>query len=246
MGHTVVQVLMTNRGAATCLLDGYPSVAGVATDGSLTVLDAAHDNYTGDPGLPGVIAPGETTAVKLEGAWACEQALNGGSHPWNTIQFGLPAGGTVRVDVEFDSTCGVSVSRFGLPSKQPAVPATPPPSPLLAAIASPSTTHPGDVLTYTVTLTNPTETIYRFESCPVYEEYLTTFTGENGDNTFATLKDYMLNCRATPTIGAHSAVTFQMELTVPSNQPAGNAKFGWEVLGGSGPWTYAPMTVLAP
>ncbi len=246
-GHTVVRVLLTNHGADGCLLDGYPTVAGVGPDGSLVALNATDGTYTADPGLPGVIAPGETAAVDLEESWACEKALNGNKPQiWKTVELGLPAGGSIRVDAEVDSICGVAVSRFGVPTRQPPIEVTPSPSPLTLTLTAPATTHPGDTLAFTVTMTNPTATPYTLEPCPVYMEFLTTFTGANNDIPFATEYDYQLNCMQAPSIGAGASVTFQMALKVPADQPLGDAKFGWYVLGGIGPFTSAQMTVIAP
>jgi hypothetical protein len=243
MGHEVVQVLLTNKGNDSCVLDGYPTVAGVAPDGSLVALHASRGSWFGDPGLPGAISPGESAAVNIDGSGACEQAQNGhADQSWKSLELGLPSGGSVRVAVEFSSVCGVGVSRFGVPTRQQPVEPTPTPSPLIAKLTAPATTHPGDSITYTVTLTNQTATPYRFESCPVYEEYLTTFTGPN-DDAFPTVYDYRLNCAVGSSLAAGASITFQMILRVPANQPPGDAKFGWNIVGGAGPFSNAPMTV---
>ena len=133
MGHTATAILMVNRRTTACVLDGYPTVAGASSDGTVHPFDAGHGTYFGDPGLPGVMGPGESTALTIETSWACtaaETTSTSTSTRWSELELGLPAGGSVRVRVEIDSVCGVSVSRFGLPSPvtPPATPAPLPPS----------------------------------------------------------------------------------------------------------------------
>jgi hypothetical protein len=41
-GNTNVEVSFTNHSATACWLDGYPTIAGVAADGTVSALPAEH------------------------------------------------------------------------------------------------------------------------------------------------------------------------------------------------------------
>jgi hypothetical protein len=78
--------------------------------------------------------------------------------------------------------------------------------------------------------------------CPAYDE----FVGSASTKAWvATVLHYYLNCDASPAIPAGGSVTFATRLSIPSDQPGGMAKFGWDVQGGGGPWANAPLTVTA-
>jgi hypothetical protein len=80
-------------------------------------LHASHGSYFGDPGPPANIAPGQTAAVNVSGADACEPAQNGQHKLYPALRIGLPGGGSVEATgARFDAICGVSVSRFGVPA----------------------------------------------------------------------------------------------------------------------------------
>jgi hypothetical protein len=74
LGNTNAAVLFTNRPAAACVLLGYPTVAGISAGGAVTPLAASHGSYFGDPGPTANIAPGQTAAVNVSGADACQAA----------------------------------------------------------------------------------------------------------------------------------------------------------------------------
>ncbi len=143
----------------------------------------------------------------------------------------------------FDAICGVSVSRFGVPADQLAVP---PPSPLTARITAAATVRPGEDFSYTVTLTNRTAKAYPLRPCPAYEEYVVAITGPGttaarGDHV---ARNYYLNCDTVHQISAHSAVAYQMRLQLPPGLPLGvPAKFVWLLQGPAGPGTSAPLCI---
>ncbi len=244
LGNTNVAVQFTNRSAAACVLLGYPTVAGISPGGAITPLAATHGSYFGDPGPPANIAPGQTAAVNVSGADACQAAQDGERRVYRLLRIGLPGGGTIDAPVaQFDAICGVSVSRFGVPADQPAAP---PPSPLTARITAAATVRPGEDFTYTVTLTNPTAKAYPLMPCPAYEEYVYAITGPG---TIAARDDhvarnYYLNCDTVRQIRAQSSVAYQMRLQLPPGLPAGvPAKFVWLLQGPAGPGTSAPLRI---
>src|SRR5262249_44046372 len=127
-GHSNVQVSFTNHSATACWLDGYPAIAGVAADGTVTPLRARPGGFFGSPGPSANIEPGRTAAINISGEDACALALDGEHQVSPELLIGLPGGMTVGVyGTGFDAICGVSVSPFGVPADQPQGPA---PSPL--------------------------------------------------------------------------------------------------------------------
>ncbi|HVA86776.1 MAG TPA: ATP-binding cassette domain-containing protein [Candidatus Saccharimonadales bacterium] len=239
-GNINLPVEFVNRSGSTCVLNGYPTTSGLTSDGILAPLPVAQGSYFGDPGPPANIAPGESAALNISGADACQAAQNGEHRSYPTLRIGLPGGGSVDVPVgDFDTVCGVSVSRFGVPADVVPVP-IPSPSPLTARITAPQMAAPGEAFAYTVTLTNPSGADYPLDPCPAYEE----FVGSGpGSVWVATVRQSYLNCAAATTIPAHGSVTFQMRLQLPADQPTGLAKFGWHLQGDAGPYANAPLRV---
>lgn len=100
---------------------------------------------------------------------------------------------------------------------------------LTAALTVPATVRNGDVLRYTVTLTNPTATAVTLTRCPDFVERLDvipskvpTAVGFRGP----------LNCTWAPeAIGAGQAVGFAFELATAGQVP-GPAQLTWQLLGG--------------
>jgi hypothetical protein len=244
LGHTNVAIQFTNRSATACVLLGYPKVAGIPASGPSTPLAATHGSYFGDPGPPANIAPGQTAAVNVSGADACHAAQEGQHRFYRRLRIGLPGGGSMDAPAApFDAICGVSVSQFGVPAGQPAVP---PPSPLTARITAAAAVRPGEDFTYTVTLTNPTATAYPLRPCPAYEEYVYAITGPGkaAARDDHVVKNYYLKCDTVHEISAHHSVTYQMRLQLPPGLPTGvPAKFVWLLQGLAGPGTSAPLRI---
>jgi hypothetical protein len=242
LGNINLPVTFVNSSDSTCVLKGEPTIGGLKADGMLVPLTITRGSYFGDPGPPANIATGEAAALNISGADACPAALSGMHPVYPMLRIGLPGGGGVDAAAHgFDTVCGVSVSQFGVPADaEPAI--DPPLSPLTAQISAPPTVVAGQILMYTVTLTNPRSTDVSLSPCPAYDE----FVGSGSNNTWiATVLYYYLNCDASPTIPAGASVTYAMRLSLPANQPEGMAKFGWDVQGGGGPWANAPMMVAA-
>jgi hypothetical protein len=239
LGNTNLPVSFVNKSGSACLLAGSPAIAGLTAAGTPVPLMAAEGSYFGDPGPKADMGPGGVTALNISGADACPAVLGGAHKVYPTLRISLPAGGSIDIPGGgFDAVCGVSVSAFGVPADAPSA-AWPPPSPLTAAIHAPATAAPGAVLEFTVTLANPTGADVALDPCPAYTEFV-----GSGDTTWvATIRDYYLNCATASTIPAGGTLTFAMRLALPANQPAGMAKFGWDIQGGAGPSANAPLEV---
>jgi hypothetical protein len=236
MGNLDLPVDFVNRSASPCVLLGQPTIEGVKADGLLVGLHVTAGCYFGDPGPPSNIAPGQVAALNISGVTVCSV---GTIYPM--FRIGLPGGGSIEIPAKnFPVGCGVWVSDFGVPAD--AVPVTDAPlSPLTATIDVPATVRAGTTLMFTVTLANQTGSDYVLNPCPRYVE----FVGSGSTSWVATVDNYELNCDATPAIRAGSSVTFEMVLALPSDQPAGPAKFGWDLQGDSGPFAGAQLQILA-
>jgi hypothetical protein len=253
-GNTRYDIVLTNVGSARCLLDGYPTLVGIATDGSRVPVDAGHGTYFGDPGGRGPMEPGDTTEAWVNTFSGCSEAMEqtASGSSWTTIEVGLPDGGVLAVDEtdggSLSAVCGMSVSRFGR-SHQQQVPVEPPPAPLAATAALPATVARGTVPTYTVAVTNTTDVAYLLNPCPTYTEHLTTFAdpppADGNPTAFGTVLDYRLNCAGRTVIAPHESITFAMQIDVPSGQYVGAGKFSWELHlpGVVGPFVGAEITV---
>jgi hypothetical protein len=240
-GNTNVEVYLTSHLATTCWLGGYPAIAGVAANGTVTPLHVRHGSFFGSPGPPANITPGQTAAIYISGGDNCALALEGEHQVYPELLIGLPGGGTVDVHgTGFDATCGVSVSPFGVPADQPQ---GPPPSPLTARITAGPTARAGTDFGYLVTLTNPTAKPFPLRSCPSYAEFLGGLTGPGATNSYLA-KYYYLNCNTVQAIPAHGTVTYQMKLPLPPGLPAGfYSKLDWQIQGGTGPAAATSLTV---
>ena len=75
-GNTSVEVYLTSHSATACWLDGYPAIAGVTADGTVTPLRARHGSFPGSPGPSANIKPGQTAAIYISGGDSCALALN--------------------------------------------------------------------------------------------------------------------------------------------------------------------------
>jgi hypothetical protein len=217
-GNTFIQVLLTNRSTTPCVLDGYPTIAGVSANGDVTELSATHDTALGDPGPPSNIAPGEVAALTLDTVAACKTDPRQ-SMVFPMLRLGLPAGDTFDVSGEnIDVFCGLWISRFGVPARTPP-PSPPIESPLTVSVAMPPSVHPGEQLRYTVTITNPWNAPYPLDPCPTYTQGVASSVG-----------DYYLNCDAVSVIDVGQSVTFEMRIALAADLPVGEVtKFGWSL-----------------
>jgi hypothetical protein len=164
--------------------------------------------------------------VWLAVAWRswCAPGNRGGgaqSPPPTTFDVTLPSGGTLHFFPGGTPVCfqppATSVVQSDL--FRPYVPpgAASSAIPLKASFAAaPAGAVRGATLRYRVTLANQTGIAYRFgKTCPVYVEQVGTAKNLLKERGTATELHY-LNCRGV-VVGAHSSVTFAMELRIPKS-----------------------------
>jgi hypothetical protein len=241
MGTTNIRVEFTNHSATACVLLGHPTIAGVSADGRATTLDVRHGSILGNQPWPAAnIKPGETAAVNVSSSDACDAAQRGEHQAYPTLQIGLPSEDLVDVASHgFDTVCGVSVSRFGVPAHAEP-PQEPTPSPLTVHISAPRTARAGEDFAYTVTLHNRAAIAYPLVPCPAYEEYVVLPGG------VFVHPNYHLNCDTVVEIAARGSVTYEMHLQLAGDlDGTGTAKFGWRLQGEIGPGAAEPIQITS-
>lgn len=205
-----------NTSGHACYVSGRPSarVAGRAVAAAPNVLDVT----------AGVLAPGASAAfaVTQSPRAACTPAVS----PHGVLRtsavtprFGIgtrPAvvtgGGTIRT-----SRCNkTGVTQIGLTPVEPRPDAL---SPLVIRLQTPARGRAGQVLRFTVQITNPTKSAIRLAPCPGYQVGISS----------ARAVAYRLNCSA-PVLRAGQSRVYDMRYAIPAATPAGLAKIGWFLL----------------
>jgi len=205
-----------NTSGHACYVSGRPSarVAGRLVAAAPNVLDVT----------AGVLAPGAsaTFAVTQSPRAACTPAVSRHGVLRTsavTPRFGIGArpavaarGGTILT-----SRCNkTGVTQIGL---TPAAPRSDALSPLVIRLQAPARARAGQVLRFTVQITNPTRSAIRLAPCPDYQVGISS----------ARAAAYRLNCSA-PVLRAGQSRVYDMRYAVPAGTPAGLAKIGWFLL----------------
>ncbi|GIF26089.1 hypothetical protein BJ973_003359 [Actinoplanes tereljensis] len=97
---------------------------------------------------------------------------------------------------------------------------------LTASAEGPPQAAPGDRITYTITLTNPTAKPVTLLPCPGYLQELSAEANGMVNSTTAQL--YRLNCRPATAVPARSALRFEMRTTIPK-QAQGTVRIAWRI-----------------
>jgi hypothetical protein len=101
---------------------------------------------------------------------------------------------------------------------------------LTSSITGPATAKPGERVSYTVTLTNPTGAAVALAPCPGYlQELFSPGSGAAPGHSSSQL--YQLNCRPVAAIPAHGEVRFEMVVVVPKELTTGRQlTVGWRIV----------------
>ena len=247
-------VRTTNIGAASCTLDGPPANIELRGAGLLSIGFRAVNAPA--PGTESFTAPGP--ALLEPGtqayAWLFWDNWCGTTGYTVDMHVTLPDGGGVlnlaigdaypRCNAP-NTGSGVSAWRFAL--AQP-----PPPNQTVVTgqvtIAAPSTATPGQVLTFTVTLTNMGATAAPLDPCPTYSETLIVHGAALKPPAY---QDYLLNCPVLgPSIAPGASVLLEMRYPIPSDVSPGPVELRWGMDPGS-PFddnsvvTRVPLTIVS-
>ena len=101
---------------------------------------------------------------------------------------------------------------------------------LTSRITGPATAKPGERVSYTVTLANPTDAPVPLAPCPGYlQELFSQGSGAAPGHSSSQL--YQLNCRPVAAIPAHGEVSYEMVVVVPKELEAGRQlTVGWRIV----------------
>ena len=231
-GETITGVVRaTNISAVSCTLDGPPSSIQISGARPLSSRFRAvnapapgTDSFTA-PG-PALLEPGgEADAWILWGNWC------GATRDTVAIDVTLPDGGSVvRLAIgHVYPGCNDSKTESSLSAWRFALPQPPPPNQTVVSghvtIVAPPTATPGEVLTFTVTLTNVGATAAPLDPCPAYSETLVVNGAALKPPAYQT---YVLNCAALgPSIAPGASVLLQMRYAIPSDVAPGPVELLW-------------------
>jgi hypothetical protein len=163
-----------------------------------------------------VLAPGDEVQVQVSSPYDCGKPLVEST----SFALALPTGRLQVPHARMAVQCGGELADFS--ARRTSTVATTPAAQLRARLTRvPGTVGPGDTLTYTVILTNPTSRRITLDQCPSYEE------GVKGQPS--SVRRYQLNCADAPPIGPHRSVTFAMQLPVPDHVGDGAAVLNWHL-----------------
>lgn len=228
-GQATQEVLLTNTGADACYLPGFPSVQLLpAGEAPQTVGPSEAAPQLADMRID--LAPGEQATMLLGTPGMCEAANKPQRKVSKRLQVALPGSGVKALDgVYIDTLCGrATVMKFHLVQNDaPAARSLASPlGQLTGSLSAPTEASRGSILHYTVTLSNPTANPVSLAACPTYTQSLYA----DGKEAVSTLR---LNCAAAGAqIAAKSSVSFGMQVQVPAELAAGNAKLSWKLQDG--------------
>jgi hypothetical protein len=228
-GQATQELDVRDRAADACFLAGVPQgqVPNAGARSRLSSGEFAAQRVDLVPGSSAIVLIGTPTACAASG-----QPIVGSS-----VQLTLPNGDAVTVSgTRIDTECGapavVAFESASLPDAAPGPLGT-----LIVSIAAPPTVARGTVLTYRVTVRNPSATSTALSPCPSYSQVLGMGGGTPVQQTL------LLNCPAAVSIATNAAVTYEMRLSVPASTPTGPTKLSWRLEVPGGPLAGAEVSV---
>jgi uncharacterized protein DUF4232 len=218
---------ITNVGTTGCALQGYPTALDGWQAGAWHQLkfDDGTFFYVEQTTPPPVeLPPGRAAELIIGTSDACNGGYIGESKLYTRWRARLPGGGIIELDAPINAFCSLDVSSFHPePAPQPPEP-TPTPGPfdsLEFQLNAPTKVLEGSTLSYSVTVTNPTDTDIALSPCPTWSEFI----GVVSDPGPVATTSGHFDCVATPSVPAHDSISIPMVINVP--EAVGMAKFVW-------------------
>jgi Protein of unknown function (DUF4232) len=260
-GNVNMPIVVRNRSAAACYLEGWADLAILDGRGHLLAAAAGTANrgtfFDDWPEVPVLLQPGTSPLPAHPGSG---QPPSHGQAVMNlswydcrqpraaVLVLDLPnAGGRLRVPFDrkgaYSPACDdPGAKRAGVVVRGPLSPAGfpwPPPPHVLdvgIAIHAPATVRRGSTLAYQVTLANRSDADYRLDPCPDYNEFL---------EQKQPLVSYRLNCQPVARLAPGEGVTFQIRLAIPATTVTGPNNLIWALSDGrvATPVATAPLTI---
>jgi len=251
MGQTTMPIVLRNRGASRCYLEGFADVTVFSRDGrvlaqvaGLTGRGTYFDVWHGVPVLMELDTPTFSTTSN-PGPHAIPGVRGQALMNLSWYDYRTPQAANVAVDLPTDagrlivpfpfkaavSQACESQGTVGLTplSRGPFSPSGfDPPSEFLfvevvITMQAPASVRHGSTLAYFVTLTNASHTVYSLETCP---DYVETVDGKLANAS------YQLNCGPMDHIAPGGGATFEMRIDVPASAPRGSYLLTWGLIDG--------------
>lgn len=250
-GNLATLVILTNTGS-TCRLGGYPTLIGISQVRGRVHLSARHGTFFGNL-IPADLAKGRSGRLLLGTSDGCdainqpnqavvERNMRENTYAELVIVFPNGAGSLTASTYPFDVACGLDTSELGVYPPLPAseLPTPGSPASLAATVNLPRIASSGQVLTYTVSLSNATHTAVDLHSCPDFTEglYYPLPTGRRP------IRTYTLNCSRARPIRPGQTRVFAMKLWVPKVTTPTLVKFVWQLDTGLGPFAGRALQLL--
>lgn len=240
-GQETATISFVNTSGTACSLQGVPGLALLNAQGSIIPTNPSGYRITdrSDPVL--MAARGDSRQAYVPFAWpGVDQTTGGGPCPSaetaTAIQLELPdLGGALTLSTAHATEHPVTIApchgsiAVGAFQAEPPADTTPAPYPFSYRLDVPASVRAGDILSYTVTITNVGQSPAAFsDPCPSYHEDLFPISPQDGPLPGKHL--YLLNCQPVQPIAAGSSVTFAMRLGVPSAAIPGKYTLLWAPL----------------
>lgn len=238
-GQLVGWLTVSNRSSSDCFVSGRPLVV---------FFDAAGQAYAAgargaDPAAgPPVLVPAGTPPLGTPGAWPGRASVQVGWAANSDVcrtdivktagaRITFPDGSSLDIPEFRGSSCKGQISAATFkPVKVPA-PGVLRPS-LNVTVDAPATTHAGELLVYTVSLTNTSDFSAWFNgTCPVYRA---DFNAQAVRLTKARQlgTEMVLNCMGLDRIAPGQTIQFEMRLDIPADAAPGTYLIDWQLGGG--------------
>jgi uncharacterized protein DUF4232 len=258
-GNVNMPILLRNRGASDCYLEGFPDATVLAPTGKVLAQGSGVDGrgtFFGDgpavqvmlkAGTAGLPTPGPGYTPPLGQAFLNFSWYDCKPYQANRLALDLPGGGgrlivPFAMQAYYNAACDNGQPQVASVFRGPISPTGIewPPGPdyikVGISISVPASVKRGSTLVYYVTITDEDSRDYVVAPCPDYLELL---------NQKDPVASYQLNCGPRRTIDAGQQVTFQMRMNIPSSANAGSNTLRWALQDGriDNSFADAPITL---
>lgn len=214
MGTSFTTVHLRNVSSTPCLLIGTPLRVAAQSAGRPDVV-ATRGLSLGSGGVGGDLQPGKLGYLTVETNRDCGLRQRVSS----ALSVTLPSGTSLTVPATIDVQCGLKIGGLGVNQPPPEIPVDPR-SYLRPTIEAPAKATAGQVLSFVVTLTNPTDSTISLSHCPGYVETL----GPGKE-------EHALNCSGgIRSIAPGQSVRYEMRISVRADEPPGPHPLTWVLL----------------
>jgi hypothetical protein len=243
-------MVLRNRGGSLCYVEGYADLTVLDSAGKVIAQAtglAQRATFFGQPPEVPILLETETPALPTNQG-PIPQELPLGQAEMHVEWYDCRSPVAARMTIDLPGGGGALTAEYAMkapyspvcdsPSGHPAAafgrgPLVPtgvrwPPDPTYVPfaidIAAPASVKRGTTLVYYVTLTNLSQTDYRLEPCPDYNQFLLRKKP---------VSMYQLNCGPVGRhIGVGAGVTFEMHETIPSDLEPGPNDLTWALMDG--------------